>query len=101
MKGYAIVDGKFAESADLEQIKAAMPMIKSHLDLLAVELVETLSRDEMETLLNKIDFLSEHWNRNVEVLIKAEQIMTIRRVKQSIGQLKWPPDEAPAGGSST
>ncbi|HEX8402655.1 MAG TPA: hypothetical protein VF628_13245 [Allosphingosinicella sp.] len=101
MNGYAIIEERFRESNDLEQIKAAMPTLSAILHKLGADLSETLPHDQIEASLKKIDTYSAFWNRNVEVLNRAEQILSIRRLKESIKQLKWPPEEAGQAGSSS
>lgn len=101
MNGYAIINDKFCDSDDLELLKAAMPRIKASLDAFAEQLSPSLPGSELDDLFKKIDSYSEKWNRNVEVLNHFDRLGAISDVKESIRQLKWPPDEAGAAGSSS
>lgn len=100
MQAWAIIDNKFVETNDPEQVTSAMGVLAAEFARIGEDLSDTMPDDKADKLLKKYDFLSKRWNQNVEFLLQARQEQ-IRDIKAAIQQLKWPPGAADVEGSSS
>lgn len=94
MKGWTIVENRFVDTDDLEQIKQVMPFVIARLEALDVQLTDDLPEAKAEEVMKEIDAWFDRWNRNAEVIAYHERLLGIRHRKAEIKKLKWPPDEA-------